>query len=390
MAFSNRQAALLLMGALLTTPACGGNGAVPGGAYNAPGSALRLLATTPDAALPEDTTSILKKLKKDVVIGSSVDPKNGDKGPRGISVVTSSYQRLKKGQVLVCNFENKAGDAGKGTTVEVFNPTPGSKPATFMENTKSEGCSDDSISPANDDVYTSAFSSKVVAQYSPAGKLKKTWGKPLASPFSLVDGACVGGASQCGYSAEYIYASDALTGGIVSFSVNYYGNNTPTEVVSGFAVNKKPGWSARGPSGLAFMSPKQGTLFVADGPDSTVVSINDVTSLLVTSEIVVKKGGKTFECKYPKTSCAKLIKAGAPLDVPVAMTLLPNGNLVVANAHGNSLVELTTTGKVLATKVLDKSKTAAIFGVYAIGTNDANTAIYYTDINDNSLHRLEQ
>ncbi|MGB6599717.1 MAG: hypothetical protein WBE77_01375 [Candidatus Cybelea sp.] len=378
------------MGALLTMPACGGNGAVPGGAYNAPGSALRLLTATRDAALPEDTTSILKKIKKDVVIGSSVDPKNGDKGPRGISVVSSSYSKLKKGQILVCNFEDKAGDAGKGTTVEVFNPTPGSKPATFTENTKSEGCSDDSISPANDDVYTSGISSDLVAQFSPAGKLKKTWGKPLAAPFALVDGACVGNAGQCGYSAEYIYASDAQTGGIVSFSVNYYGNPTPTEVVSGFAVNKKPGWSARGPSALAFTSPHQGTLFVADGPDSTLIAINAVTSLLETSEIVVKKGGKTFKCRYPHTSCAKLIKAGAPLDVPVAMTLLPNGNLIVANAHNNSLVELTTTGKVLATRVLDRSKTAAIFGVHAIGSNDGNTAIYYTNINDNSLHELEQ
>jgi hypothetical protein len=390
MAFSNRQAALLLMGALLTMPACGGNGAVPGGAYNAPGSALRLLATAPGAVLPEDTTSILKKLKKDVVIGSTVDPKNGDKGPRGISVVRSSYSKLKKGQILVCNFEDKAGDAGKGTTVEVLNPTPGSKPVTFVENAKSEGCGDDSVSPSNNEVYTSGVTSKLVAQYSPGGKLTKTWGKPMQMPFSLVDGACVGGASQCGYSAEYIYASDAQTGGIVSFSVNFYGQKKPTEVVSGFAVNKKSGWGTLGPSGLAFMSPRQGTLFIADGPDNTVVSINAVTSLLITSEIVVKKGGKTFTCKYPSTSCAKLIKAGAPLDAPVAMTLLPNGNLVVANAHGNSLVEMTTSGKVLATKVLDKSKTAAVFGVYAIGSNDSNTAIYYTDINDNSLHKLEQ
>jgi hypothetical protein len=389
MAFSNKQAALLLVGALLTTPACGGGGAVPSSSYNALG-AQRLLNTMGNAALPEDTTSILKKLKKNVVIGSTIDPKNGDKGPSGISVVPSSYSKLKKGQILLCDFENKAGDAGKGISVEVLDPTPGSKPATFAQNTKIEGCRDVSISPANDDVYASGFTSGVVAQFSPSGKLTQTWGHPLSEPFYLVDGACVGGASQCGYSAEYIFASDAKTGGLVSFSVNDYGNPTPTEIVSGFAVNKKSGWSAYGPSGLAFMSPKEGTLFLVDGPDNTVVSINDVTELLVPSEIVVKKGGKTFKCKYPKTSCAKLIKAGAPLDAPVAMTRLPNGNLVVANAHGNSLVELTTSGQVLATKVVDKSKTAGVFGLYAIGTNDSNTAIYYTDVNDNSLHKLER
>ena len=388
MTFSNKQTGLLIAGALLAMAACGGNGAVPSGAYNAPG-ALRLLATMRDAALPEDTTSILKKLKKDVVIGSTVDPKNHDKGPRGVAVVPSTFEGLKKGQVLVCNFADSSGAAGKGTTVEKLDPNPGSKPATFVQNSKIEGCSDDSISSANDDLYVTGFTSKVVAQLSPRGGLGQTWGKPLVTPFSIVDAACTG-VSRCLYAAEPLFISDAKTGGIVSFSVNSSGNPIPTEVIAGFAVNRKDGWSARGPSGLAFTSPKQGTLFVADGPDSTIVSINRATELLVTDEVIVEKGGKTFKCKYPKTSCAKLIKAGAPLDVPVAMTLLPNGNLVVANAHGNSLVELTATGKVLATKVLDKSKTAAIFGVYAIGSNDSNTAIYYTDINDNSLHELQQ
>ncbi|MGA8099576.1 MAG: hypothetical protein WB810_13065 [Candidatus Cybelea sp.] len=282
-------------------PACGRNGSVPGDAYSGPGSALRLLGRH-NAASPEETTSILKKLKDDVVISATVDPKNGDKGPRGIAVVSSSYGELKKGQVLVCNFENKAGNAGKGTTVEVLDPKPGSKPATFAQNAKIEGCSDVSISPANDDVYVTGFTSGLVVQFGPTGKLGSTLGKPLVKPFSLVDGACVGNASQCGYSADDVFVSDAKTGDIVSFSVNEYGNPVPTEVISGFAVNKKSGWSALGPSGLSFISPKKGTLFVADGPDNSIVSVNHVTSLLEPSEIIVQKGGKTFKCKYPKMS----------------------------------------------------------------------------------------
>ena len=65
---------------------------------------------------------------------------------------------------------------------------------------------------------------------------------------------------------------------------------------------------------------------------------------MLKDEIVVKKGGKTFNCKYPKTTCGKLIYSGKPLDGPVAMTLLPNGNLIVANTQRNTLVELTTGG----------------------------------------------
>jgi len=338
-----------------------------------------------------DNTSILKKLKKDIIIGSTVDPTNGDKGPRGISVAALSYGGLRKGQVLVCNFENSSGEAGKGTTIEKLDPKPGSKPTTFVQSTQIEGCSDVSISPASDDVYASGSLSHQVVQFTQDGKLGDTWGKPLVVPFSLTDAACTGHASFCGYSAEYIFASDSKTGGIVSFSVNYYGNPKPLEVIAGFAVNKESGWAALGPSGVAFRSKNKGTLYVADGVDNTIVSFNNATELLVPDEIVVQKGGKTFKCKYPKTTCGTLIYSGSPLNGPVAMTLLPNGNIIAANTlGGNMLVELTPTGKVLATKVVDSSKVAGVYGIRAIGTNDNNTALYYTDTNDNSLHKLEQ
>ena len=116
-----------------------------------------------------------------------------------------------------------------------------------------------------------------------------------------------------------------------------------------------------------------------------------LASLLEKGEIVVQPGGKTFKCAYPKTTCATLVYSGSPLNAPVASALLPNGNLIVANTQGgNKLVELTPSGQVLDTKIVDKSKTAGIFGLAAIGANDSNTALYYTDTNDNSLHELEQ
>ena len=115
--------------------------------------------------------------------------------------------------------------------------------------------------------------------------------------------------------------------------------------MSGFAVNHKTGWSTLGPSGLQYW-PKTDTLYVADGVDNTIVAFNNASELLVKDEIVVKKGGKTFKCKFPKTTCGELIYSGSPLDAPVAMTLLPNGNLIVANTDGgNTLVELTPDGK---------------------------------------------
>ncbi len=386
MTFSNTRIALLSAALLVAVSACGGNNAVPSMAQGAPNAAAAQAGAgiEPLGIQPDDTTSILKKLKKDVVIGSTVDPKNGDKLGHGVAIVKGTYG-LKKGQVLVCNFADKTGAAGKGTTVDVFNPSPGSKPTTLVQNAKSEGCAGDAITSAND-VAAAGMTSGYLALYTDKGKLisKDTKGAPFVAPFSVLDAS-----NPNLYAAEYIFASDAGSGSIVSFSINYYGNTKPTAVISGFDVNKKSGWTALGPSGLAYNA-KKDTLYAVDGVDNTVVAFSHASELLVSDEIVVQKGGKTFKCKYPKTTCGTLVKSGSPLNAPVAMTILPNGNLVVANtAGGNTLVEMTPTGQVLDTKVVDTNKTAAVFGLGATGTNDTDTKLFFTDTNKNNLQELE-
>jgi hypothetical protein len=384
MAFSKQGVALLLAGgAFLALAACGGSSAVPSGSPAGGNPALQYLRGAGGEASPDDTTSILKKLKKDVVIGTTVDPKNGDKGPHGVAIAASTYG-LKKGELGVCNFANSAGAAGKGTTIELLSPKQGSKPTQFVQNTKIEGCSGDAIS-SNNSIYATGMTSGLLVGFSNAGKLIKTYGAPFKAPFSDVDAA-----NPNLYAAEYIFGSDATTGSIINFSINYYGNQKELQVATGFGVNKKSGWSALGPSGVQYW-PKKDTLYVADGVDNTVVSFNNASELLVKNEIVVKPGGKTFKCLHPQTTCGTLVLAGNPLDAPVAMAILPNGNLVVANTQGgNTLVELTPSGQVLDTKVVDSSKTAGVFGLVARGTNDNNTVLYYTDANDNNLHELEQ
>jgi len=381
MSLSKGRLALVAAAAVLAASACNGNNALPSGQAAAASSAAQVAQQS--VASPVDTTSILKKLTKDVVIGTTVDPTNGDQGPHSLSIVTTSYGLLSKGQLVVCNFEDKTGAAGAGTTIDLFDPTPGSKPTTFTQSSDAEGCDSSAISKANG-VYAGGFTSHVLAAFTDEGKLHKTYGSPLEKPFSDVDAS-----NSNLYQAEYIFTSDAKTGGIVSFSINNYGNPKPLQVADGFAVNREPGWGGLGPSGLAYDS-KKNVLYIADGVDSTVVSFNNASDLLVENEIEVEKGGKTFKCKYEKTTCGTVVKAGSPLDAPEAMTILPNGNLIAANtAGGNTLVEMTPTGQVLDTKVVDTSKTAGIFGLVASGTNDDNTVLFFTDKNSNTLQELE-
>jgi hypothetical protein len=372
----------ILLGAMmaLATSACGGNGAVPSNTGVA-GAA---------AAAPTDTTSILKLLTKDVEIGSTVDPKNGDTGPRAISVVKTNFG-LKKGQVLVCNFEDSAGTAGMGTTIEVLDPTPGSAPATFAQNTKLEGCDGDAVTSGND-VYGAGLTSGLVSEFNQAAKFKKNYGSPIQAPFADAD-------AYCGeeYAPEGIYIGDSKTGSIIklAFPISSSGHAQVIQVITGFGVNTASGWSTLGPSGIQYDGKKTGSicndsLYIVDGVDNTVIAVSNASNLLVKNEIVVQPGGKTFKCLDKKETCATLVYSGAPLDAPVASALLPNGNLIIANTGNNMLVEMTPKGKVLDTKVVDTSKTPGIFGLAAIGTKDSNTALFYTDTNTNTLQELEQ
>lgn len=386
MSYTSR-AALAFVGTLFAASACNGNGPLPTNPSGAGNLASRAsnananVALTPDDK-PADNTSVLKKLKKDVVIGSTIDPTNGDKGPRSLSVVNVNYV-FKKGQLLVCDFDDAAGTAGKGTTIDVFDPTPGSKPKTFTRSSDIEGCDGDAISAANN-VYGAGLISGIDAGFTASGKLIKKYGKPIEKPLSDVDAY-----SPNSYAAEYIFTSDAKTGSIVSYTIGSYGFKGEKQVATGFAANNKTNWSRLGPSGLSYYA-KKDILYIADGIDNTVVAFVNAGELLEKNEIVVLPGGKTFKCKYKK-ACGKLIYSGSPLNAPVAMTLLPNGNLVVANSKGgNTLVELTSAGKVLDTKVVDARKTPGIYGLTATGTSDNNTALFYTDRNTNTLHELEQ
>jgi hypothetical protein len=380
----NHRVLMLSVGAILATSACSGNATVPSYAPQAATPGVRSI-------VPDDTTSILKKLKKNIQIGSTVDSKNGDMGPRAISLVPSTFG-LKQGQLLVCNFADAAGNAGKGTTIEVLNPKPHSKPATFAQNSKLEGCDGDAITATNQ-VYGAGLVSGVGAQFDPKGNFETTYGSPIHAPFADADAFC-----GLAYAPEDVYVGDAKTGSVIklSFLPVSGGKAKMTEVITGFDVNKGSGWSVLGPSGIQYNSTRTGnlcndTLYIVDGVDNTVVAISNASNLLSKHEIVVQPGGKKFKCAHPKATCASLVYSGSPLNAPVASALLPNGNLIVANTKGgNKLVELTPSGKVLATKTLDTSKTAHIFGLLADGTNDSDTVLYYTDTSTNTLQELKQ
>src|SRR5580698_1936180 len=106
----------------------------------------------PDA----DATSVLKTLATQTVIGSTVDPSNGDKAPYGLTYISQPPYfpgKIKKGDLVACNFADTTGALGNGTTEEILTAKKGSKPVQFVQSASIKGCA----GLGTDEVYGDVF-----------------------------------------------------------------------------------------------------------------------------------------------------------------------------------------------------------------------------------------
>jgi len=338
-----------------------------------------------------DHTSVLKLLTTQQTIGSTVDPVNGDQNPYGLVYVSKKpygKSTLQKGDLVICNFNNKANVQGTGTTIDYISSTPGSKPAQLTQNSSLLGCAALSLNPF-DSVYAANVGAKNDVGVSDTGKITQTLKNAvLVEPFGDVYIP-----SALGYPpGDGAWVSDASTGKIVRINLGTSGPITYTAVISGFAVNHgKPG-SILGPSGLQY-NPKSDTLYVVDGVTNTLVAFhhayNDFNGA---NSVTVSSDGKSFS--GPKAKDAQLIYAGSPLDGPISSTLLPNGNLVLGNTLNkkgkNLLVEIATDGTLLAYKNVNKGNAGALFGIASTGSSDDTTQIFFNNDNANTVEVLKK
>lgn len=368
--------ATIAIGAALAASACSSHGM---------GGAMPPVSTqsAPDASMQSDwaSASILKMLKKQVVIGSTIDPKFGQLNPYGLTVAPSTAGKFTKGDLAVCNFNAKSNVQGTGFTIVALHPVPGSKPTLVSSDKTLLGCDALALGPA-DDIWAAAFQANDNPVLSASGKLEvNIKGKPFNRPFGQVF-------VQPKKGNPAFYASNAGDGAIIR--INLASKFTYDVIATGFAVNHgKPG-GILGPSGLAY-NPKGDILYVVDGMTNTVVAFSNV-STIPAGGIVVQPNGKTFKGKF--ASRAHLIFGGTPLNGPISSALFFNGNIVVGNTldpNGkNLLIEISPMGKLLDVLNVDKGAAGSLFGLVATGSSFANAKLYFNDDNDNNLQVLER
>jgi hypothetical protein len=313
---------------------------------------------------------------------ASTVPANGDVNPYGVAVVPASGGRLTAGDILVSNFNDKANVQGTGTTlVEVSPAGHASVFASISALPAGQACPGGiglttalGILPGGWVVVGSLPTSHggVLPAPDPAGCLivlndqgtvAETITNPdIVGPWDLT-------VKSSATSAE-VFVSNALGGNVTTNDgVPVTGNCTvvrldlalspasPPKLTSSTVIGSDFPWRANkaalilAPTGLALGS--GGTLYVDDTLTNSVSAIPQ--ALTRTSAV---------------TATAGTLSTGGALDAPLGMTIAPNGDLVVVNGNNGNAVELSPSGKQVATKTLIKNGAGDLFGIIMAQAGD--------------------
>jgi hypothetical protein len=342
------------------------------------------------SAAPADAAPVLgpRGQLQDKTVASLIAP-NGDRNPFGIAVVPLTSGNLTAGNLLVAEFSDQYGTAGAGTTILQVSPTTG-ETSVFFQGAPVAGPVGIAINPTNDGVWVGDYGSAADGTgtndllIAPTGQLKATYTDATTHGVASLVGVWGQGVSSDNGTVSFYYgnAGDATTGtgggDVWRLTPHPTGpvngqpvNATYAQIANGQGETPAGGnaASAAGPQGFAYAT--NGTLYETNDADNALYAIPDAA---------------TATAPVP----AQVVYRGRALQSPENVVVDPaNGNLLVANANDNRLVEITPSGHVVGSLDLARHEPAgALFGL-AIGTNAlGNTILYYANSDTNTLHEL--
>jgi hypothetical protein len=342
--------------------------------------------------------SILSALAsvKAVTIGSTVDAMTQDDNPYGLAIAPITSGPITAGDLVVCNFNNKAVQ-GTGTTIVGMNATPGAKTYRIAQDAKLQGCNNLAMLP-DDNIAAAAFNSNMNLLVSPSG----TVNTPFASDsFGQPWGEVYVAAHGTNPAALYVSTFD---GSIDRIELNGDAPTSFTQIATGFCGSGPPGF-IYAPTGLTY-DPSIDTLYIVDTSSFSVVAFANVSS--IGAKGVVVNGNcrmvanpptpvPTFS--GPSVSSARVIAHGAPLFAPISAALLSDGDLIVINDDinipagqmGNLAIEVSPVlpgGFVGQPLQLDSGQTGALFGIVATADAQGHQIVYFNDDNSNTVMML--
>jgi len=332
-----------------------------------------------------------------VKIASTVDAVTGDDNPYGLVIAPMTAGPITAGDLLVCNFNNKAVQ-GTGTTIVGMNPTAGAKTYRIAQDPKLQGCNALAVL-ADGSIAAAAFKANQVPLVSATGAVTTPFaGDAVVNPWGLAYVAAQGA------NPAALYVSD-LGGSIYRIELNGDAQTSFTQIASGFCGSGTPG-SVFAPAGLTY-DPSIDTLYIVDTSSNSVVAFANVSGIGAGGVVV------NGQCKSvaapptpaptfsgPSAASARVVANGGPFISPISAALLSDGDLIVTNGDvnigtgqmPNLAVEVSPVlpGGFVGNPVqLDTSGTSgALFGIVATADAQGHQIIYFNDDNTNTVMML--
>ncbi|MGW7002720.1 hypothetical protein ACWGCW_07800 [Streptomyces sp. NPDC054933] len=327
---------------------------------------------------------------------ASTVPSNGDVNPYGTVVVPQTVGTLRKGNVLVSNFNNSLNQQGTGTTIVQVSPNghvsqfaqidpahlpgpcPGGVGLTTALSVLPHGWVVVGSLPTGDgnSAHAQAGCLLVLDNH---GTVRETFaGDGINGPWDMT--AVSKGDRTDLFVTNVLNGTVAAGGNVVNkgtvlrIALRLHGDRPPirkatTEIGSGFAEKTDPAALVIGPTGVGLGH--DGTLYVADTINNRIAAIPHALT------------------RHSTADTGRNVSVGGLLNGPLGMAIAPNGNILTVNGNDGNIVETTPQGAQLTSRQLDSSGmppgAGALFGL-AVGPDCRS--VYFVDNATNFLDVL--
>jgi hypothetical protein len=313
-----------------------------------------LLLSAGMAYAADPPKGFLETIRRHSTLTSTVT-ENGDLNPYAVVVAPVSAGKIQKDDVLVDNFNNISNLQGTGTTIVGYRPAtketylftrlpqtlpqcPGGVGLTTAMTMLKSGWVIVGSTPSKDGT-TATKGDGCLIVLDPQGKPVAVWSGPTINDpwgdMAVVDDGATATLfiSMAGFDLPAPSVHDPATGlpivlhkaTVLRLRLNIPPGKTPvlvdqTVVGDGFAHRADLDNFLLGPTGLALGA--NGTLYVTDGLDNVITAIADATTRTTSAGV------------------GKIVTHDGLLSWPLAMTLSPEGHLLVCNGKDGRLVEV--------------------------------------------------
>jgi hypothetical protein len=349
-------------------------------------------------AMADEAAGYLGSIHQQHLMTSTV-PDNGDQNPYALIIAPVSAGTVKQGDVLVGNFNNSGNLQGTGSTIIDYNPSTNQTttfamiPHDIADCPGGVGLSTAMImlksgwvivgSAPSTDGTTKTLGQGCLIVLNSSGKIAGTitgpeindpWGNMAvidngdsATLFVSNAGFGIGAPGQ-----PIQNKATVLRIGLVIPDGKPPQVTSKTVIADGLPSSADASVFLIGPTGLALG--KSGKLYVSDALGNRVVSIADAAT--------------RNDAGIPK----EVTKDGL-LHRPLAMTLTPNGNLLVTNGLDGNVVEINPeSGKQLGVRLIDGDEAQTPPGsgdLFGIAVSPDGKGFYYVEDDVNTLEKAE-